>query len=258
MTKMRGTMVRRGAMVLACAAAVAVAASRPLAAQETLPKAADLLAKYVTAVGGADAVKAIKSVRARGTFEMPAQNLTGSIEVLQARPAFMRLTVDIQGVGLIESGSDGKISWSIDPMSGPALLTGKALNDANTEAQFDGQLFGPDFVKESTTLARTTFGNRPAYKIKIVTVFDSERTLYLDAESFLLIGTESISETPMGSMPTTGSMGDYKKFGPLMQPTTIVQSAMGFDQVARITSYEYDVVPPAAFDLPAQIKALIK
>jgi hypothetical protein len=38
----------------------------------------------------------------------------------------------------------------------------------------------------------------------------------------------------------------------------IVQSAMGFDQVIRFTSYEYDVVPPSAFELPPAIKALIK
>ena len=245
-------------MALICASVVALVAGRPLAAQDALPKAADLLAKSVAAVGGADAVKAIKSVRATGTFEMPAQNITGTFEMIQARPSFMRMTINIAGIGAADQGSDGKIAWSIDPMSGPSLLTGKALADARSEALFDGQLFGPDYVKEATTLEKSKLGDRNAYKIKLVTTFGSERTLYLDAESYLVIGAESMSETPMGAMPTSTRNGDYKKFGPLMQPTTMVQTAMGFDQVVRVTAVEYDTVPPSAFDLPPAVKALIK
>jgi hypothetical protein len=223
-----------------------------------LPKASDLLAKSAEAMGGLEAFKAIKSIRARGTFEMAAQNLTGSVEIIQARPAQVRLTVNIAGIGMIENGSDGKIGWSVDPMSGPSLMQGKALADAISEAQFDSAFNGPEFVKEATTLEKTKFGDRPAYKIHLVSKFNSEETLYLDAETYLPIGVEKISETPMGAMPTTTSQGEFKKFGAFLQPTVMVQSAMGFDQVIRITSYEYNVVPPEAFDLPPAIKALIK
>ena len=43
-----------------------------------------------------------------------------------------------------------------------------------------------------------------------------------------------------------------------MQPATIVQKALFLEQVLRVTSCEYDVVADQAFDLPAQIKALLK
>lgn len=257
MTTMLKGPLRRGALVI-CAAAVALAASRPVSAQDALPKASDLLAKSVAAMGGADAVKAVRSVHAKGTFEMPAQNISGTVDVMQARPSLMRLTIDIQGIGQADNGCDGKIAWNVDPMNGPSLLTGKALAESKAESMFNGQLFGSDYVKEATTLEKTKFGERPAYKIKMVTTFDTERTLYLDAESYFIIGTEAVSETPMGPMPTTTSTGDYKKFGDLMQPTTIVQSAMGMDQVIRITSYEYNAVPPAAFEPPPAVKAMIK
>ena len=258
MTTMFKTTLRRSALVLMCAAAVAFVAGRPVFAQDALPKASDLLAKSVAAMGGADAVKAIKSMRAKGTFEMPAQSISGTVELIQARPSFLRMLIDIQGIGQADNGSDGKIAWSVDPMNGPSLLTGKALAEQKADALFDGMLFGPDFVKDATTLEKTKFGERPAYKVKLVTTFDTERTLYIDAESYLLIGSDAIAESPMGPMQTTTSMGDYKKFGPLMQPTTIVQTAMGFDQILRVTSVEFDTVPPTAFDPPPAIKALIK
>lgn len=243
---------------LASVVAVALVMSRMVSAQGDLPKASDLLAKSVAAMGGADAVKAIKSIRVRGTFEMPAQGASGTIEIVQARPAQFRTTISIQGFGTIESGSDGKIAWSLDPVTGPALLVGKALTDAVSDAQFDAPLYGPEFVKEATTLAKTTFADKAAYKLKVVTTFGSETTMYLDAATYMPLGSEKVEESPMGAMPTTTTLGDYKKFGALLQPTSMVQSAMGFSQNVRITSYEYDVVPASAFELPAAIKALIK
>jgi hypothetical protein len=223
-----------------------------------LPKATDLLAKSVTAMGGAEAYKQITSIRAKGTFEMPSQNLSGTVEILQARPAFVRLNVAVQGIGAIESGSDGKIAWSIDPMSGPTLMNGKALNEAVAEAQFDAVLWGPEFVKTATTQEKTTFGSRPAYKLHVVTTYGTEETVYIDAETFYQLGVERVSETPMGPLPTTMSAGDFKKFGALTMPTTMVQAAMGFEQVIRITSYEYNNVPASAFEPPPAVKALIK
>ena len=73
-----------------------------------------------------------------------------------------------------------------------------------------------------------------------------------------MIGAEKVEESPMGAMPTITSSGGYQKFGPFMQPTTMVQTAMGIEQIVRISSYEYDVVTASAFELPPAVKALIK
>lgn len=246
----------KAALLLALSLCVVASAHTP--EQDALPKASDILAKSAAAMGGLDAYKAVKSIRARGTFEMAAQSLGGSVEIIQARPALIRQTVSLTGIGVIESGSDGKVAWEMNPMTGPSLMTGKALADAISEAQFDSAFNGPEFVKESTTLAKTTFNSRPAYKLHIVSKFDSEDTIYIDAETYYPLGSEKVAESPMGSMPTSTSIGEFKKFGLFMQPTVIVESAMGFETVIRVTSYEYDVVPPAAFDWPPAIKALIK
>lgn len=53
-------------------------------------------------------------------------------------------------------------------------------------------------------------------------------------------------------------LSDYKKFGALLLPTTMKQTAMGVEQLLKVTSVEFDNVPPSTFEPPAQIKALIK
>ena len=62
----------------------------------------------------------------------------------------------------------------------------------------------------------------------------------------------------MGAVTATHSLGDNRSFGGVLVPTTMKQTAMGVEQVLKITSVEFDNVPPSTFDPPAQIKALIK
>ncbi len=81
---------------------------------------------------------------------------------------------------------------------------------------------------------------------------------FYDAETALKIGSTLTRETTMGSITATQILSDYKDFGGLLLPTTMKQTAMGVEQVLKITSVEFDNVPASTFEPPAQIKALIK
>ena len=247
-------------VVPAVAALLVFAQTAPVpAAQDApLPPAKELLAKHVKAMGGETAFKTVQSMRASGRFEMPAQQVSGDFVMLAARPNKQRVKVTVGGVGEIESGYDGKVGWRIDPMQGPALLTGKELAEAADDAWFDAPLYGSDYIGTATTVGKVTFEGKQAYKVKLVLKSGTERFEYFDAESGLQIGTDATRATPMGMMPVVSVLGDYRKFGALMMPANLVQRLMGIEQVVNVNSYEYGSVPPDAFDLPPAIKALIK
>jgi hypothetical protein len=241
------------------AGCLVVAAQLVGAAQEQpLPAARELVTRHVAAIGGEAAFRAVKSIRVRGTFEMAAQNISGALEILSARPDKLLTRVEISAVGHVETGFDGKVGWTIDPLSGPALATGRQLSELGNDAWFDSVFHAPDRVREMKTVSRETFSQRPAFKVHVAFVGGTEQFEYYDAETGLQIGLEGSRETPMGVLPTSTVLRDYKKFGSLLQPTTLVQRAMGIEQTFHITSCEYDVVPANAFELPAQVKALIK
>jgi len=225
-----------------------------------LPSGRALVDKFVEAIGGANAVRLAKSIRARGTVDLPAQGISGTVEVLTARPNSTLVRAEIVGIGRIERGYDGKVGWSIDPVTGPSVLTGKQLTELIDESSFDDALHLPDRVKEMTTLEQTTFDDRPAYKVKVVLHSGTEQFEYFDAETGLLIGTEGTREMPGGgSMPRVGIMREYKQFGTIRHPTTIVERmpVLGIEQIVRLQTVEYDVVPPDAFAVPAEVKVLI-
>jgi len=248
-------------LVLVAAVIVAVDAPRRLTADQrsaepALPAPAAVIARHVRAIGGEAAYRAVSSVRARGRVQIVAQGISGDVELLSARPNKLINRVTIPGIGLIESGFNGRMGWSTNPVAGPELLTGRQLSEAADDAWFDAALHLADHVRSMTTLARETFDGHPAYKLRVVYRSGNEQVEYFDAESGLQIGSESTKASPQGLIPTVNVMRDYRLFGALMQPTTIVQRALGLEQAVTIVSCEYNTVSAAAFEPPPSVRAL--
>jgi hypothetical protein len=257
--RMKSITLRLGAPCGVGAAVVLLTclAAPRLSARQALPSARDLVARHVAAIGGEAAFKAVTSMRARGRLEIAAQGISGDLELLSARPNKLLYRLTVPGIGNIENGFNGQVAWSISPITGPELLTGRQLTEAADDAWFDATLHDKDHVREMTTLARTEFDGRPAYKVKVVLTSGSEQTEYFDADTGLQIGSEAVRATPNGLISTVNILRNYRRFGALLQPATFVQRALGFEQVLTVQTIEYDVVPAGAFDPPASIKALL-
>jgi hypothetical protein len=227
-------------------------------AQAPLPTGKEVIARHIEAIGGEAAWKALKSMRATGTFSLPAQGMSGTLDLMSARPALMRLRVTLEGVGKIESGYNGKVGWTIDPISGPAVLSGRELLEMADDSSFDAMLYGPEFIKEFVPVGREDFGRTPAIKVKVTLQSGTEQFEFFDAATGLLLGFEGTRATPMGNVPTTEILSNYKLFGKVKLPTMIKQRALGFETEINVAAVEFDTVPADAFDLPPVIKALIK
>jgi hypothetical protein len=146
----------------------------------------------------------------------------------------------------------------MDPQSGPALVTEAALTELTEDAWFDGPFHRPDRVRTLTTVERTDFNQHAAYKVHVVFVSGQETFEYFDVASGVALGWEGQRSMPMGVVPTEAFFRDYEPCGPIQQPTTLIERALGAEQTIHIETCETNVVPATAFDLPPAIKALIK
>jgi hypothetical protein len=142
-------------------------------------------------------------------------------------------------------------------VTGPELLGGQQLAEAADDAWFDAPLYEDGHVASLTTLARTEFDGRPAYKIQVVLRSGHRPVEYFDVETGLQIGSEATRTTPQGAIPTVNILRGYRRFGAVQQATVFVQRALGFEQVVTLTSVDYDVVPDVVFTLPPPILALV-
>ena len=266
--------IRRPCRALAavCVATFAVPAYAQTAAQAPVPKveqkAADTAAlpsarsiidRHIEAIGGRQALAGHKSSRLRGSMSMPANGMTGKLEIMAARPNKTILRLSIEGVGDIEEAFDGTRGWSVSPMTGPMLTTGAELEERKFDADFDGGLRDDSRFEYMKTVEKTTFEGRPVYKIALKRKGGTNEDIeYYDVETGLKAGSQATRNSPMGAVSVTSIQSDYKKFGDLMQPTVLKQKVMGIEQIMTFTTIEYDVVEPAAFEMPPAIKALIK
>lgn len=226
--------------------------------QSPLPTGRQIVSRHVTALGGAPAFKAITSIRAIGRMEIVGTGLGGTFEALAARPNRILLRATVPAVGVIESGYDGAVGWSLNPLAGPELLSGRQLEETAEDAWFDAALFEADHVKSVETLARAAFDGRAAFKVKVLFVSGRDAVQYFDIQTGLQIGSEAERATPQGVVPTLSILRDYRTFGRVQQPTTLVQRVLGFEQVVTVSSVELDTVPASAFTPPPVIAALMK
>jgi hypothetical protein len=241
------------------APAKAPADAKPAAVDPTLPAPRDVIDRHVKAIGGREAVLSHKSAHATGTFSVPSSGMVGTIETFgAANPDRVLVRITIPGLGEMANGFDGSHGWAVTPMTGPMLQQGKELDQTRLDADFYGELRDPKKYASMKTLEKTTFEGRPCYKLSLVRKDGNQDFEFYDVDSGLRAGSINTRESPMGTVTTTSVETDYKKFGNLLQPTTLVQKMMGVEQKLTLSSIEYDTVSPSVFDLPPPIKALIK
>jgi hypothetical protein len=254
------------ALSAACLITIAVApghAQTPAPAQQQkvdapLPPAQSIIDRHVEAVGGKDALKAHNSANIKGSITIPANGMTGTIEVFAARPNKIVAKTTLAGIGDIAEGFDGKVAWSMSPMTGPMLATGEELTQKAFDANFDGALGIASRYDAIKTVEKTTFEGRPVYKLALTRKGGGDDIEFYDVETGLKAGGIMERKNPMGTISVTSSVSDYKKFGNLLQPTVMKQSTSGVEIITTFSSIEYDKVDATVFELPAAIKALLK
>jgi hypothetical protein len=234
------------------------AAKDKVAGQADLPSAASIIDRHVKAVGGREAILAHTSSHAVGTISMPANGITGPLDLYSAAPDKSLVKINLGGIGDIVEAFDGTYGWSLQPMTGPMLKQGKELAETKFDADFYSDLHNPERYASMKTTEKTTFEGRPCYKVSLVRKDGGEDIEYFDVDTGLRAGRTGTRESPMGVMTATGILSDYKRFGGLLVATTMKETVMGVEQVLKINSVEFDNVPASTFDPPAPIKALIK
>jgi hypothetical protein len=234
------------------------AAPAQQSAPAVLPDAREVIQRHIEAIGGREAVMAHSSRHVTGTMSMPSTGLTGSFEMFEAKPnkAVMRMT--LPGLGEFNEGFNGEIAWSINPVAGPTLLEGRQLEEKKLDADFFGDLNFEKRYASMKTVERVDFDGRSCYKVQLVRRDGGEDVQFYDLATGLRAGSIVNRETPLGSMNATIVEADYKRFGKVLYPTKLTNTAMNQQQVLIVENVRFDTVKPSDFEPPAVIKALIK
>ncbi|MEP6766499.1 MAG: hypothetical protein ABJB66_19450 [Gemmatimonadaceae bacterium] len=90
------------------AAALLSLASQWSFAQQAAPKAEEIFARHVSAIGGKEAILKVTSIKTIGTMQIVSMGLSAPVETIEAAPNRMSSKMTLPGVGYVASGYDGK------------------------------------------------------------------------------------------------------------------------------------------------------
>lgn len=249
----------RAAVVVAALAGASVGRAQVAPAAAALPSASDVIARYIKAVGGSAALMKVKSVRTVGTFEMPAQGLKGDVVVVQALPNKMVMTTTIPGVGEINSGFNGEVAWSVNPMQGARLLEGKELEQLREESGFTAILRRAELTSSMETVGKSEMQGQPCYQVKVIYKSGRETTECYAVDTGLLLGATTKQTSPMGTIDVTTIVSDYQVVGGIKTAMKTRMQMMGQEQVMTFSKVVYDGPDDAkAFELPPAVKTMVE
>ena len=143
------------------------------------------------------------------------------------------------------------------PGAGYLVLSGEMATQAKSQADFFSEFPEPAKYSSIETVALEDFEGRKCYKVKLVKIAGGETIQYFDPETGLAAGAIRSTETQMGKIDVTIVLSDYKEQGGVKMPSKVIQKTPQGDVLLVFTTYEWDNVDPAVFNLPDGVKAMI-
>ena len=197
---------------------------------QKVPTLDELVTKNIEAKGGADALRALKSLRSNGKLIVNEGQLEFAYAQTKKRPGEVRSEFSLQGMTAVQA-YDGKEGWKISPFQGrkdPEKMSADDIKPLMEDAEIDGPLVDWK-AKESTIeyLGREDVDGTSAYKIKVVRKNGDVSLVYLDPDHFLEIRilTQRVRHGAQEEVET--DVGDYEKIGGVFIPFSIEDGRKG-------------------------------
>jgi hypothetical protein len=216
---------------------VALVAPAVFAQDKNAPSVDELVFKNVEAKGGADALKALQSLRLTGKLLVNQGQLELAYLQIRKRPDEVRTDASLQGMTQIEA-YDGKEGWKVSPFFGrkdPERMSADDVKPLMEDAEIDGPLV--DWKAKGSTveyLGTEDVDGTLAHKLKVVRKNGDVSFVYLDPDHFLEIRvvTQRIRHGAHEEVET--DLGDYEKAAGVFVPTSIESGRKGAPDKQRI------------------------
>lgn len=241
------------------AAAPPPAATVPAAdSAPTAPAAEDVFRGYVDAIGGEEAVRAIRNRRLTGRYEGPPLKFAARLKVWQDAPDRYHLQIAEPAGFEYDLVFNGEIGWERSSEFPPRRILGAKSFELAETAQFFGEADWEARYPQRKMLGELDFFGTPVWVVAVVSRFNREHVLYFDKQTNLIIATRTIARDEKGAeRQLQVSLSDYKPFGRVLYPTQIVQQWSGSEERTALTyqRVEINVDDPHVYDPPADMPA---
>jgi outer membrane lipoprotein-sorting protein len=205
----------------------------------------EIVTRHVEARGNAAQWQAVRAVRMTGrALAGPGREALVTREI--KRPGRVRTEFTFQGITGVFA-FDGKRGWEISPLTGvlePRSMDADETLVALAQADLEGPLAGAR--KQGavlTVIGRETVAGREAYHIRATTKSGPAQDHYVDAETFLILRTETSRSIGGRTVDVETMFSDYRSVGGLVFPHTIEMGRRNRPERVRIVVETIELNP---------------
>jgi len=183
-----------------------------------LPTSDQILAKYVDALGGEQALRKVTSRQVTIVADMPSgpreePRTVGQIEQLSKAPNLSVVTTKLPTGATTATGFSGTAAWNQNAQGRVTPLTGLDLDRAKRDADFYLPLNLKQIYTRLNVRGTEKVGDRDAYVVIAMPQGDSAERLYFDTQTGLLLRRVTTVVTPIGANPTKIDYENYRDVG---------------------------------------------
>jgi hypothetical protein len=230
-----------------------------ISASSFAQNADEIISKYITTIGGAEKLNALKGIKMEMTTN--AQGMEIPVEMVMLKGGSMYVKINLQGKEITQMAYDGTTMWNTNFMTMKAekmdaeITENMKLNNADfPDALLDykSKGYSVDYVgketKEGTECFKVKLTKKPIMQAGVKT--DDVSYYFFDTENNLPIATETeIKEGPMKGQKSTSTMSDYQEVDGIYFPFAMNQGGQELKIKKIATNPQVDA---KAFALPVE------
>ncbi|MDX1931683.1 MAG: hypothetical protein SFU56_03680 [Capsulimonadales bacterium] len=249
--------MKRNLSIVLCfvAASSASAQKTPATGSAAKPSIspAAVLDRYVEVTGGKAAYARLKTIVMKGTIAVTAQNLKGTVDVRAKAPNKFYTVQEIKDVTKTTMAFDGKRGWSKNNLQGLRDITGSELQQLKDQALFNSSVRWRELYPKVEMIGIRKVDGKDTYAIRLTPKVGKPTVQYHDTKTFLIVRTDSVQESPQGTLPVESYLSDYRAVDGVKTPFRVRSRVAAAEIITEITEVRNNVpVPDSLFVKPKE------
>jgi thiol-disulfide isomerase/thioredoxin len=230
------------------------AAAAPVFIEDTqLPTLDQVLAKYVDAIGGKAAQMRLTSRVATGRVDLIGISNGGRLQSYAIAPNKSLLVMELDSVGVMRKGFDGRNGWEQSDQSGLRASTGVNLASLARDAEFYHDLKLKELFVRTRLLGKVKHGFREVYLVEATPRVGTPEKLYFDTQSGLLVQRDVTRQTSQGPVLAEIYLSDWRSVDGVKIPFKTTQVMPNQTFVFTLQEVKHNVpVDETIFQKPAK------
>jgi hypothetical protein len=216
-----------------------------------LPAASEIIAKYVTALGGKDAIMKAKTRMSKASVEIAPMGIKGTMTTYAVAPDKLSSKISLAGIGDLIEVFDGVKSWSSNPLQGEREKTGEELEQVRISSVFHRDAMLEEMFPKMTVKGVEKVDGRDAWVVEGTPAKSLPQTFFFDVENGLLVRQDMTSVSPEGKTESKTYFSDYRDVNGVKTPFKSRTVLPQFEMIFTTTEVKDDVtIDPAVFNIP--------